>query len=37
VLVPEELLRPSADDLTPAAKALLDLLYPGQRLEQPGS
>ena len=36
VLVPEELLRPRAPDLTPAAKALFDLLYPGQCLEQPG-
>jgi len=34
VLVPSELLRPRAQDLTPAAKALFDLLYPGQCLER---
>jgi hypothetical protein len=35
VLVPaDELLRPSARDMTPAAKALFDLLYPGRCLEQ---
>jgi len=36
VLVPEELLRPRAKDLTPGAKALFDLLYPGQCVEQTG-
>jgi len=30
VLVPEELLRPRAQDLTPGVKALFDLLFPGQ-------
>jgi hypothetical protein len=30
----EDLLRPRAKDLTPAVKALFDLLYPGQCLEQ---
>jgi hypothetical protein len=29
---PEELLRPHVTDLTPAVKALFDLLYPGQCL-----
>jgi hypothetical protein len=34
LLVPhEEMLRPHAADMTPAAKALFDLLYPGQRRE----
>jgi hypothetical protein len=33
VLVPEELLRPRAQDLTPAVKALFDLLFPHQCLE----
>jgi hypothetical protein len=30
---PEELLRPRAQDMTPAAKALFDLLYPGRCIE----
>jgi hypothetical protein len=35
VLVPEdELLRPRAKDLTPAAKALIDLLFPGRCIEE---
>jgi hypothetical protein len=33
VLVPEELLRPRAHDLTPGVKVLFDLLFPGQCLE----
>ncbi len=33
VLVPENLLRPRAQDLTPGAKALFDLLFPGECLE----
>jgi len=33
VLVPEALLRPRAQDLTPRVKALFDLLFPGQCLE----
>jgi hypothetical protein len=30
----EDLLRPRADDLTPAVLALFDLLYPGQCVKQ---
>lgn len=30
---PEELLRPRAGDMTPAVKALFDLLYPGRRID----
>jgi hypothetical protein len=37
VLVPDELLCPRAQDMTPAAKALFDLLYPGQCVEQAGA
>ena len=33
VLVPDELLRPRAHDLTPGVKVLFDLLFPGQCLE----
>jgi hypothetical protein len=33
VLVPEKLLRPRAQDLTPGVKALFDQLFPGQCLE----
>jgi hypothetical protein len=33
VLVPHELLKPKAENLTPAVKALFDLLYPEQCLE----
>lgn len=33
VLVPDELLRPRAQDLTPGVKALFDVLFPGQCLE----
>lgn len=32
VLVPDDLLRPNAENLTPAARTLSDLLFPGQRL-----
>jgi hypothetical protein len=33
VLTPEKLLRPRAQDLTPAVKALFDRIFPGQCLE----
>jgi hypothetical protein len=33
VLIPEKLLRPRTQDLTPGVKALFDQLFPGQCFE----